>query len=113
MRTENTYKYRVEVVQSTHRVCTDLEAFGVETPWRVGTVRRLARKLGSSFKHDKGALFTKLTLDERHDVRPNVREKIEFFMSGLDHGPHSGAELGRNSHAIVAHEHARLGCPRG
>ena len=33
------------------------------------------------FSIAKGALHTKLTPDEQHDVRTNVREKIEVLMS--------------------------------
>ena len=57
----------------------------------------------------KESLHTKLTLHEQHDVRMNVREKVQFFNVGeWDHGQYSGGEPGRNSHAIDAHELERL-----
>ena len=42
-------------------------------------------------------------------ARTFVRNR-SFDVGEWNRGPHSRAELGRNSHAIVAHEHARLGC---
>ena len=59
-----------------------LARVGVETQWgQCARSGSLHTSLATCSRLRKEPLHTKLTLDEQHDVRMNVRERLKFLMS--------------------------------